>query len=72
MFLSEVVIAVFDEQGFVTFNGNIRAWAFVKEIETQGNTKNRDKGIMELKSTIITRDVMINYFCQKVILTIEA
>jgi len=70
MFLCAVTRPRFDADG-VTFHGKIGVWAFVKETAAARNSKNRDRGTMEIKSVIVNRDVMREYLCEKVIPAIE-
>uniref|UniRef100_A0ACD5XP25 Uncharacterized protein n=1 Tax=Avena sativa TaxID=4498 RepID=A0ACD5XP25_AVESA len=71
MFLTAVAKPRYNEVGEVTFDGKIGTWAFVQETPAQKNSKNRDKGTLELKPVKVTRDVMREYLCQKVIPAIQ-
>jgi hypothetical protein len=72
MFLTAVAKPRYDEQGKETFDGTIGIWAFVKQTTAKNDSKNRLKGTLELKSIIITRDVMRKYICEKVVPSIAA
>lgn len=72
MFLTAVARPRFDDQGNVTFDGKIGVWAFIKETPAKKDSKNRLKGTKELKSVTVTRNVMREYLCEKVIPAIEA
>jgi hypothetical protein len=61
----------FNADGEVIFDGKIGVWAFVKETPALKNSKNRDKGTIEIKSVTVNRDVMRAYLCEKVIPAIE-
>jgi hypothetical protein len=67
MFLTAVAKPRHDEQRNVTFDGKVGIWAFVTETAAKNNSKNRDKGTIELKTVIVTRDVMREYLCEKVV-----
>uniref|UniRef100_A0ACD6AN72 Uncharacterized protein n=1 Tax=Avena sativa TaxID=4498 RepID=A0ACD6AN72_AVESA len=71
MFLTAVAKPRYNEVGEVTFDGKIGTWAFVQETPAQKNSKNRNKGTLELKPVKVTRDVMREYICQKVIPAIQ-
>jgi len=68
MFLTAVARPRYGDGGVVTFDGKIGIWAFVKETPATKNSRNRDKGTLELKSMKVTRDVMRDYLIEKVIL----
>jgi hypothetical protein len=72
MFLCAVTRPRFDANGKSTFDGKIGVWAFIKETPAVRNSKNRDKGTMEIKPVVVTRDVMREYLCVKVVPAIEA
>lgn len=72
MFLIAVARPRFDDQGNVTFDGNIGVWPFIKETPAKKDSKNRLKGTKELKLVTVTRNVMREYLCEKVIPAIEA
>ena len=72
MFLTAVAKPRYDEKGNVTFDGKIGVWAFVKETPAKNDSKNRLKGTMETKSVTVTRDVMREYICEKVVPSIAA
>jgi hypothetical protein len=72
MFLTAVAKPLYDEQGKETFEGKIGIWAFVKKTEAENDSKNRLKGTMELTSIIVTRNVMREYICEKVVSSIAA
>lgn len=67
MFLTAIAKPRHDAQGNVTFDGKVGIWAFVTESAAKYNSKNRTKGTMELKTINVTRDVMREYLCEKVI-----
>ncbi|CAM0953105.1 unnamed protein product [Alopecurus aequalis] len=67
MFLTVVARPRHDEQGNVTFDGKVGIWAFVTEDAAKYDSKYRTKGSMELKNVNVTRDVMREYLCEKVI-----
>ncbi|CAM0952969.1 unnamed protein product [Alopecurus aequalis] len=67
MFLTIVARPRHDEQGNVTFDGKVGIWAFVTEDAAKYDSKYRIKGSMELKNVNVTRDVMREYLCEKVI-----
>nr|XP_051221899.1 uncharacterized protein LOC127340165 [Lolium perenne] len=67
MFLTAVAKPRHDGQRNVTFDGKVGIWAFVTESAAKYNSKNRTKGTMELKTINVTRDVMREYLCEKVI-----
>jgi hypothetical protein len=74
MFLTAVARPRFDEDEDekVLFDGKLGVWAFVIDTLAKNNSKNRPKGIIELKSLIVTRDVMREYLLEKVIPAIHA
>jgi hypothetical protein len=51
---------------------SLGVWAFVTETLAKNNSKNRLKGTIELKSLVVTRDVMIEYLLKKVVPAIHA
>jgi hypothetical protein len=67
MFLTAVAKPRYNEQKKVMFDGKIGIWAFVEETAAKNNSKNRLKGTMELKTIIVTRNVMREFLCEKVI-----
>ena len=67
MFLTLVARPRHDEQGNVTFDGKVGMWAFVTEDVAKYDSKYRTKGTLELKNVNVTRDVMREYLCEKVI-----
>ena len=67
MFLTVVARPRHDAQGNVTFDEKVGIWAFVTEDAAKYNSKYRTKGTMELKNLNVTRDVMREYLCEKVI-----
>jgi hypothetical protein len=67
MFLSMVARPRIDVAGHVDFDGKIGVWAFVEETVAKKNSKNRTKGTIELKSVVVTRNVIREYLCEKVI-----
>ena len=72
MFLCAVARPRYDADGVLTFDGKIGIWPFVKLAPAVKNSKNRDKGTLEVKSVIVNREVMRDYLCNKVIPAIEA
>lgn len=70
MFLMAVAKPRYNE-GVLTFDGKIGTCSFVKEKATLKNSKNRDKGTLELKSVKFTHDVMREFLCEKVIPAIQ-
>ena len=71
MFLTAVAKPRYGDGGVVTFDGKISTWAFVTETPAKRKSKNRAKGALELKSQKVTREVMRNYICNKVIPAIQ-
>jgi len=71
MFLTAVAKPRYREDGEVTFNGKIGTWVFVQEKPAIKNSKHRDKGTLELKPLKVTRDVMREYLCEKLIPAIQ-
>ena len=71
MFLCAVARPRYDADGVLTFDGKIGIWPFVKLAPAVKNSKNRDKGTLEVKSVIVSRDVMRDYLCNKVIPAID-
>jgi hypothetical protein len=67
MFLTAVAQPRYDDNGEETFDGKIGTWAFVEETPAKKNSKHRDKGTLELKPVNVTRDVMRDFLCGKVI-----
>ena len=72
MFLTAVARPRYDKDGNVTFSGKIRVWPFVRVTAAAKKSKNRDKGTLETKSVIVTRDVMREYVTQKVVPAIQS
>jgi hypothetical protein len=74
MFLTAVARPRFDEDEDekVLFDGKLGVWAFVTKTPAKNNSKNRPKGIIELKSLVVTRDMMREYLLEKVIPAIHA
>uniref|UniRef100_A0A8I6Y7V7 Uncharacterized protein n=1 Tax=Hordeum vulgare subsp. vulgare TaxID=112509 RepID=A0A8I6Y7V7_HORVV len=58
MFLTAVARPRFDEDGNMTFSGKIGVWPFVRVTAAAKRSKNREKGTLETKSIIVTREVM--------------
>ena len=71
MFLTAVAKPRYDENGVVTFDGKIGVWAFVKETPAARRSEYRPRGTLEIKSVIVTRDVMREYICEKVVPAIQ-
>ncbi|XP_024318861.1 uncharacterized protein LOC112272408 isoform X1 [Brachypodium distachyon] len=71
MFLTAVAKPRFGEGGEVTFDGKIGTCAFVEEMPAKKNSKHRDRGTLEVKSVTVTRDVMREFICKKVIPAIQ-
>jgi antitoxin component of RelBE/YafQ-DinJ toxin-antitoxin module len=67
MFLTLVARPRFDAQGNMTFDGKVGIWAFVIEDVAKYNSKYQTKGDLMLKNLNVTRDVMREYLCEKVI-----
>ena len=67
MFLTMVARPRHDAQGNVTFDGKVGIWAFVTEDVAKYNSKYMTKGTMKLKNVNVTRDIMREYLCEKVI-----
>ncbi|KAK1651473.1 hypothetical protein QYE76_069278 [Lolium multiflorum] len=67
MFLTLVARPRFDAQGNMTFDGKVGIWAFVVEDVAKYNSKYQTKGDLMLKNLNVTRDVMREYLCEKVI-----
>jgi hypothetical protein len=59
------------EVGVVTFNSKIGTWGFVKLTPTNKKSTRRYRGELKLKSVKVTRDVMRQYLCGKVIPDIQ-
>ncbi|XP_044984839.1 uncharacterized protein LOC123452271 isoform X2 [Hordeum vulgare subsp. vulgare] len=72
MFLTAVARPRFDEDGNMTFSGKIGVWPFVRVTAAAKRSKNREKGTLETKSIIVTREVMREYIIQKVVPAIQA
>jgi hypothetical protein len=72
MFLTAVAKPRYDEQGKESFDGKIGIWAFMKETTAKNDSNNRLKGTLELKSIVVTRDMMREYICEKVVPSIAA
>jgi hypothetical protein len=74
MFLTAVARPRFDEDEHekVLFDGKLGVWAFFIDTLAKNNSKNRPKGIIELKSLVVTRDLMREYLLEKVIPAIHA
>ena len=71
MFLTAVAKPRHGEGGVVTFDGKIGIWAFVIETPAKRESRNRKRGTLELKSMKVTRDVMRDYLCNKVVPAIQ-
>jgi hypothetical protein len=71
MFLTVVTKPRYGEDGVVTFDGKIGTWAFVTETPAVRRSANRERGTLELKSMKVTRDVMREYLCGKVVPAIQ-
>jgi hypothetical protein len=71
MFLTAVANPRYNKKGEPTFDGKIGTWAFVEETPAKKNSKHRDKGTLELKPVSVTRDVMRDFLCKKVIPAIQ-
>nr|XP_051196688.1 uncharacterized protein LOC127310025 [Lolium perenne] len=67
MFLTLVARPRFDAQGNMTFDGKVGIWAFVIEDVAKYNSKYQTKGDLMLKNLNVTREVMREYLCEKVI-----
>lgn len=67
MFLTLVARPRFDAQGNMTFDGKVGICAFVIEDVAKYNSKYQTKGDLMLKNLNVTRDVMREYLCEKVI-----
>ena len=72
MFLTAVARPRFYEYGNMTFSGKIGVWSFVRVTAAAKRSKNREKGTLETKPVIVTRDVMREYIIQKVVPAIQA
>ena len=71
MFLTALAKPRYGEGGVVTFDGKIVTWAFVEEVAAKKNSRNRDKGTIELNTMKVTRNVMREFICEKVIPAIQ-
>jgi hypothetical protein len=71
MFLTAVARPRFDSAGKVTFSGKIGIWPFVKEIPAARRSENRPRGTLETKSIKVTREVMREFFIEKVLPAIK-
>ena len=60
MVLTAVARPRYGKGGKVRFDGKIGIWAFVKETPAAKNSKNREKGTLEIKPVTVTRNVMRN------------
>uniref|UniRef100_A0A8I6Y5Z9 Uncharacterized protein n=1 Tax=Hordeum vulgare subsp. vulgare TaxID=112509 RepID=A0A8I6Y5Z9_HORVV len=58
MFLTTVARPRFDEDGNMTFSRKIGVWPFMRVTAVAKISKNREKGTLETKSIIVTREVM--------------
>lgn len=59
MFMCDVCRPLFDVDGRVILNGNIRIWPFIEEVTTKRKSKKRPRGTKEKKSIqSITRQVI--------------
>ena len=71
MFLTAVARPRYDSEGKMTFDGKIGMWPFVKEVPAQRRSQNREKGTLETKNLVVTREVMREYFIEKLLPAIE-
>ena len=72
MFLTAVARPRYDSEGNMTFDGKIGMWPFVQEIPAQRRSENRERGTLETKNLRVTRQVMREYFIEKLLPAIEA
>lgn len=61
-----------DAQGNVTFSGKIGMWPFVKFVPAARKSRNRARGTIETKTIIVNREVMRQYFIEKVVPAIQS
>ena len=71
MFLTAVAKPRYSDDGEVIFDGKIGTWAFVEEKAAVRTSQNRIRGTKELKNVKVTRNVMRDYLCNKVIPAIQ-
>ncbi|KAE8790025.1 putative transposase [Hordeum vulgare] len=71
MFLTVVAKPRYNDDGEVIFDGKIGTWAFVEEKAAVRTSQNRARGTIELKNVKVTRNVMRDYLCNKVIPAIQ-
>ena len=67
MFLCAVARPRFDEEGNEIFDGKIGIWPFVEEVTAVRNSKNREAGEIELKNVPVTKELYVQYVCEKVV-----
>ena len=72
MFLTAVARPRYDSEGNMTFDGKIGIWPFVKEVAAQRTSDNRARGTLEIKTLIVNREVMREYFIEKLLPAIQA
>ncbi|KAE8792825.1 hypothetical protein D1007_32599 [Hordeum vulgare] len=71
IFLTVVAKPRYNDDGEVMFDGKIGTWAFVEEKAAVRTSQNRARGTKELKNVKVTRNVMRDYLCNKVIPAIQ-
>ncbi|KAK9671894.1 hypothetical protein RND81_12G062300 [Saponaria officinalis] len=73
MFMAAVARPRYSEDGVVLFDGKIGIFPFICEVEAMRSSKNREKGILEVKLIeSITKDIVKQCLLEKVIIAIKA
>ena len=71
MLLCAVARPRYDRDGKLTFSGKIGMWPFVKEILAARRSDNRPRGTLETKSIKVDREVMREFYIDKVLPAIK-
>ena len=71
MLLCAVARPRYDRDGKLTFSGKIGMWPFVKEIPAARRSDNRPRGTLETKSIKVDREVMREFYIDKVLPAIK-
>ena len=72
MLLTSVARPRFDDAGNETFSGKIGCWPFVKEVPAARKSDNKPKCTLETKALKVNREVMQEFFIDKVLPAIVA